>query len=235
MPEGIRLTTWNDGSQILRARRNLLIRNGTFGFLLVVTAAAVALRSSRPYLLVGWLWYAAMLVPVIGLVQVGLQARADRYMYLPLIGLSIALVAVENVWLTDDRRSAVLPSSAVIGLVLGLLLPKVAASLQTALVGTLLPSLARRDGLDSMGLAALAALPFLASLVTLFAGRIGPRKGQDLLVEALAADEAFITSASTFVMPVVEIDGQEVGAGTPGPVATRLREIYIEESRRAAI
>jgi tetratricopeptide (TPR) repeat protein len=59
--------------------------------LLVVTAAVVALRSSRPYLLVGWLWFVGMLVPVIGLVQVGLQARADRYMYLPLIGLSIAL------------------------------------------------------------------------------------------------------------------------------------------------
>jgi len=55
------------------------------------------------------------------------------------------------------------------------------------------------------------------------------------LAEAQAADEAFVTSASTFVMPVVEIDGQAVGAGTPGPVATRLREIYIDESRRAAI
>ncbi len=44
-----------------------------------------------------------------------------------------------------------------------------------AVVGVLLPSVARREGLDSMGLAALAALPFLASLVTLFAGRIGPR------------------------------------------------------------
>ena len=55
------------------------------------------------------------------------------------------------------------------------------------------------------------------------------------LAEAQAADEAFITSASTFVMPVVEIDGQAVGTGAPGPVATRLREIYIEESRRAAI
>ncbi len=44
-----------------------------------------------------------------------------------------------------------------------------------AIVGVLLPSVARREGLDSMGLALLAALPFLASLVTLFAGRIGPR------------------------------------------------------------
>ncbi|WP_282025120.1 D-amino-acid transaminase [Limimaricola cinnabarinus] len=53
--------------------------------------------------------------------------------------------------------------------------------------------------------------------------------------EAQQADEAFITSASTFVMPVVEIDGAQVGQGAPGPVANRLREIYIEESRKAAI
>ena len=55
------------------------------------------------------------------------------------------------------------------------------------------------------------------------------------LDEAKAADEAFVTSASTFVMPVVAIDGQAVGAGAPGPVASRLREIYIDESRKAAI
>ncbi len=55
------------------------------------------------------------------------------------------------------------------------------------------------------------------------------------LEEAKAADEAFITSASTFVMPVVSIDGADVGTGTPGPVSLRLREIYLEESRKAAI
>ncbi len=53
--------------------------------------------------------------------------------------------------------------------------------------------------------------------------------------EAKAADEAFITSASAFVMPVVQIDGEKLGSGTPGPVATRLREIYLDESRKAAI
>ncbi|MCY4240054.1 MAG: D-amino-acid transaminase [Rhodospirillaceae bacterium] len=53
--------------------------------------------------------------------------------------------------------------------------------------------------------------------------------------EAQAADEAFITSASNFVMPVVEIDGEKIGDGTPGPVARRLREIYIDEGRRTAI
>ncbi|WP_343116562.1 D-amino-acid transaminase [Ostreiculturibacter nitratireducens] len=53
--------------------------------------------------------------------------------------------------------------------------------------------------------------------------------------EAKAADEAFVTSATTFVMPVVEIDGTQIGDGAPGPVSTRLREIYIEESRIDAI
>lgn len=55
------------------------------------------------------------------------------------------------------------------------------------------------------------------------------------ITEAMEADEAFITSASTFVMPVVEIDGTALGDGTPGRVAPRLREIYLEESLKAAI
>jgi len=54
------------------------------------------------------------------------------------------------------------------------------------------------------------------------------------LAEAQAADEAFVTSASTFVTPVVEIDGVQVGGGAPGPVARRLREIYLDEGRKAA-
>ena len=53
--------------------------------------------------------------------------------------------------------------------------------------------------------------------------------------EAQNADEAFITSASAFVMPVVEIDGVRLGDGKPGAVSRRLREIYLEESRKVAI
>ncbi|MEM6939134.1 MAG: D-amino-acid transaminase [Pseudomonadota bacterium] len=53
--------------------------------------------------------------------------------------------------------------------------------------------------------------------------------------EAKEADEAFTTSASAFVMPVVEIDGVALGAGVPGNVATRMREIYIDEMRKAAV
>lgn len=54
------------------------------------------------------------------------------------------------------------------------------------------------------------------------------------VAEAKAAAEAFFTSASAFVTPVVEVDGAPVGTGAPSPVATRLREIYIAESRARA-
>ncbi len=55
------------------------------------------------------------------------------------------------------------------------------------------------------------------------------------IAEAQAADEAFFTSASAFVMPVVEVDGAAVGDGKVGRVATRLREIYLEESLKRAV
>jgi MFS family permease len=77
-----------------------------------------------------------------------------------------------------------------------------------AIVAVLLPSVARREGLDSMGLAALAALPFLASLLTLFAGRIGPRSPARLavlrsagalgLLLVLIAPHPFLIAAATF-------------------------------------
>ena len=57
-----------------------------------LTALALARFRRSPWLAVGWLWFAGMLVPVIGLLQVGSQGRADRYTYLPSIGLFVALV-----------------------------------------------------------------------------------------------------------------------------------------------
>ena len=56
-------------------------------FLVLVTLAAICMRKHRPYLVTGWFWYLGMLVPVIGFVQVGEQAHADRYTYLPQVGL----------------------------------------------------------------------------------------------------------------------------------------------------
>jgi tetratricopeptide (TPR) repeat protein len=70
-------------------------------FLLSVTGLALWLARRRPYVLVGWLWYLGTLVPVIGLVQVGKQAMADRYTYIPLIGLFLVLV-----WGTADLFAA---------------------------------------------------------------------------------------------------------------------------------
>lgn len=69
--------------------------------LIGITAAAFGFRKKAPYLTTGWLWYLGMLVPVIGLVQVGWQGHADRYTYLPQIGLYIAVT-----WaITDLTRS----------------------------------------------------------------------------------------------------------------------------------
>jgi Flp pilus assembly protein TadD len=71
-------------------------------FLLIgITAFCFSQGKTRPYLIVGWLWFLGTLVPVIGLVQVGGQIMADRYFYIPSIGLLIALVF----GLTDIARS----------------------------------------------------------------------------------------------------------------------------------
>jgi Tfp pilus assembly protein PilF len=59
--------------------------------LVAITTAAIILRQKHPYIVTGWFWYLGMLFPVIGIVQVGSQAHADRYTYLPQIGLYVAL------------------------------------------------------------------------------------------------------------------------------------------------
>ena len=71
------------------------------GFVLAISLAAIVFRSERPYLFTGWFWYLGMLVPVIGLVQVGEQGHADRYTYLPHIGLFVLAV-----WLVADVTAA---------------------------------------------------------------------------------------------------------------------------------
>jgi tetratricopeptide (TPR) repeat protein len=72
--------------------------------LFAITAAAIVFRRERSYVFTGWFWYLVMLVPVIGLVQVGEQGHADRYTYLPHIGLFVAVI-----WFAADvatvRRS----------------------------------------------------------------------------------------------------------------------------------
>jgi tetratricopeptide (TPR) repeat protein len=70
---------------------------GSLALLAAITWAVLAFRKKRPYLVVGWLWYLGMLVPVIGIVQISYYAHADRYTYLPQIGLYLmaAWIAAE--------------------------------------------------------------------------------------------------------------------------------------------
>jgi tetratricopeptide (TPR) repeat protein len=63
---------------------------GAFALVVAISAFALVQARRRPWLLVGWLWFAGMLVPTLGLVQVGVQAFADRYTYLPFLGLALA-------------------------------------------------------------------------------------------------------------------------------------------------
>ncbi|MGD9644930.1 MAG: tetratricopeptide repeat protein [Pirellulales bacterium] len=100
--------------------------------IVAVTVAALLLWRRWPWLFTGWFWYLATLVPVIGIVQVGRQARADRYTYIPLVGIFIALAwgaAALVAWLerraTPDadnrdmaRRPLVVTSAVVAALVL---------------------------------------------------------------------------------------------------------------------
>jgi len=78
------------------------VTGGTAGTEVIVVDGnlAFAARKTRPYLLTGWLWYLVMLLPAIGIFQVGSQARADRYTYLPQIGVYLSLT-----WLIADASA----------------------------------------------------------------------------------------------------------------------------------
>ena len=81
---------------------NIVAILGSAMLLAVISGIVLFLRRRAPYLVTGWFWFLGILVPVIGLVQVGDQAWADRYTYLPLIGLFIA-----SVWTAGDALQAI--------------------------------------------------------------------------------------------------------------------------------
>lgn len=85
--------------------------------LAIFTLVLFRLRATRPYLLVGWLFFVGTLVPVIGIVQVGMQAYADRYTYLPSIGLSLMAAPL----LADLATRLRLPRALQVGLAVALL------------------------------------------------------------------------------------------------------------------
>jgi protein O-mannosyl-transferase len=88
---------------------------GVFLLLALVTILAIKASRRRPYLLTGWLWYGITLFPVIGIVQVGIQAMANRYSYLPFIGLFIVLVwGISELWQKANKTLFVLGCSAVL-------------------------------------------------------------------------------------------------------------------------
>jgi len=81
---------WPSNLAVFYPYPELLVRWQFLGsvFLLIAITLAVIWRAKRfPYLATGWLWYTGTLIPVIGIVQVADQAMADRYTYIPLIGL----------------------------------------------------------------------------------------------------------------------------------------------------
>ncbi|MBX7072116.1 MAG: tetratricopeptide repeat protein [Pirellulales bacterium] len=99
-------TFWPTGlaAQQSMGARTLTIETAVLGCLgfAIVTYLAISWGRARPYLPVGWFWYVGTLVPVIGLVQVGEQSMADRYTYIPLVGIFIAIAF----WLVDAVRDS---------------------------------------------------------------------------------------------------------------------------------
>jgi protein O-mannosyl-transferase len=89
----IRQMFWPSGLVVFYPYRNVKVWEAVAaaGVIAGVSALLIAVRRNRPYLLIGWLWYLGTLVPAIGLVQVGGQAMADRYTYIPAIGISVML------------------------------------------------------------------------------------------------------------------------------------------------
>ncbi len=91
----LRKTIWPDDLAVIYPLRNSFSAGKLAGatlLLLLISIAAMAWNRSRPWFLVGWLWFLGTLVPVIGFVQVGRQSMADRYTYLPLVGIFVMLV-----------------------------------------------------------------------------------------------------------------------------------------------
>src|SRR6478735_2381235 len=86
-------------------RLPLIKITAAIALLIGISLLVIYLRRTKPYLVTGWFWYLGMLVPVIGLVQVGEQAHADRYTYLPQIGLNIMIAwAVRDLLLKSASR-----------------------------------------------------------------------------------------------------------------------------------
>ena len=93
---------------------NIWVVVGCAGLILLITLIVFLLAKRRPYLLVGWLWFLILLFPVLGFFQAGLQSRADRFTYLPHIGITIAVTwTIADLTQRWRYRNAILASAAI--------------------------------------------------------------------------------------------------------------------------
>jgi Flp pilus assembly protein TadD len=88
-----------------------------FVALAAITAAVIIYRKKRPYLLTGWLWYLGMLVPAIGIVQISYYAHADRYTYLPEIGLAMAVTWAMADWSAKWKHRRLVMGSLMVAMI----------------------------------------------------------------------------------------------------------------------
>ncbi len=118
----LRQTVWPTGLSLfyphpwqVHRPPSALLLVGSVALILALTGLALAGARRRPYLIVGWLWFLGVLVPNVGLLQAGEQARADRFTLLPAMGLTVAVV-----WLVADWAAARPSRRAVAGVAAGL-------------------------------------------------------------------------------------------------------------------
>jgi tetratricopeptide (TPR) repeat protein len=108
---------------------NYMVAGGAALVLIAITILFWKLRTKKPYCITGWLWYLGTLIPVIGIVQVGIQAMAERYTYVPLLGIFIIMV-----WLYNDTVRK-LPSKTVVSAITAVVLVIAMVAKTTAQVG----------------------------------------------------------------------------------------------------
>ena len=89
-----------------------------FLLILIISLCVIRLRRSHGYLVVGWFWYLVMLAPVSGILRAGAQAYADRFTYLPMIGLVIAITWAVSSWVGDQNLRKIIATSTALGLLL---------------------------------------------------------------------------------------------------------------------
>jgi protein O-mannosyl-transferase len=113
---------WPEGLSVFYPYRRIFMPEVFLSVLLlaVISYLAFRRRRSQPYLAVGWLWYLGTLVPVIGLVQVGMQAMADRYTYVPMIGLFIMIAWGGADYFQNRPRGKILLAACALFVIAGL-------------------------------------------------------------------------------------------------------------------